>query len=59
MKNTQENNNSISTNKDFESNDSLKIWETPKLRVLSVPTKTNAGFFVNPAKPEDTFYRKS
>lgn len=59
MKNVPETNNIILPNEDSAKNDLLKTWETPKLRVLSVPTKTNNGFFVNKAKPEDTFYKKS
>lgn len=35
-----------------------KIWETPKLKVLPVPTKTHGGLF-NVNDQDDTFYKKS
>ena len=35
-----------------------ETWETPQLRILPVPTKTQSGFF-RKANREDDFYRLS
>lgn len=41
--------------KSSESN-SLKTWETPQLKVLSVPTKTQGGSFTDRQLADDGWY---
>ena len=41
-----------------ESNKTLKSWETPQLRVLPVPNKTQGGQG-NKNDQDDIFYKKS
>lgn len=42
-----------------DSNTTGKVWETPRLKVLPVPTRTQGGTVVNAPKADDVFYKKS
>lgn len=56
MKKEPETNTNISAN--TEAANTLKMWKTPELRILPVPTKTQGGAF-NKNDQDDIFYKKS
>ncbi len=56
MRNTEENNNLMIENDELTN--TRKIWETPKLRILPVPAKTQGGSG-NKNDQDDQFYRTS
>ena len=47
------------SSQDAETNDVLKIWKTPELRILPVPSRTQGGRLGNKNDQDDQFYKKS
>jgi hypothetical protein len=58
IKPQEEKNVNFESEKTSNNNESLKIWETPKLKVLPVPNRTQGGNYLSPSL-ENTYYRTS
>ena len=50
--------NNMPQTSDSETTGPLKLWETPKLKILPVPTRTQGGA-VNKNDQDNAYYKKS